>query len=236
MRSVGEQTYSEVEHIVVDGGSTDKTLSIVDRFKSRPGVVVCEPDRGMYDAMNKGIRLATGDVVGFINSDDFYSSAGVLAKIAAVFKDRSVDACYGDLCYVNRDDVNSVVRYWRSSEFKPKLFLYGWCPAHPTFYVRRNIFERFGGFDLQYRIAADVELMARFLEVHRITTRYIPEVLVKMRMGGMTNRSWSNIVTQNLEIWRALKGHGLRPSLTSFVGGKLLSRSKQFMSHLYDAT
>jgi glycosyltransferase involved in cell wall biosynthesis len=180
--------------------------------------------------MNKGIRMAKGEVIGFINSDDFYSSPFVLETVADVFKDASVDACYGDLCYVEKDDIASVVRYWRSSVFSPGLFLRGWCPPHPTFFVRRSIYQRLSSFDLQYKIAADVELMARFMEVHRIRTRYIPEVLVTMRLGGTTNRSWSNVVRQNREIFRALKAHGLRPSLASFGFGKLFSRSKQFLT------
>jgi len=230
LRSVDSQTWPNVEHLIIDGASRDDTLRIIQAHPQHWRRVISEPDHGIYDAMNKGIRLSKGDVIGFINSDDFYSSPEVLAKVARVFTDPFVDACYGDLCYVNRDDVAAVVRYWRSSEFRPGLFLHGWCPPHPTFYVRRRVFERLHSFDLQYKIAADVELMARFIEVYRIRTRYIPEVLVKMRMGGTTNRSWSNVVIQNREIWRALKAHGLHPSLISFVAGKLMSRGKQFLS------
>lgn len=229
LRSVDLQAWPNLEHLVIDGASRDGTRGVVEAHPQAWRRLVSEPDRGMYDAMNKGIRLSKGEVIGFLNSDDFYSSSEVLATVAKEFDNPSVDACYGDLCYVNRDDRRSVVRHWRSSEFRPGLFLQGWCPAHPTFYVRRRVYEQLGNFDLQYTIAADVELMARFMEVHRIRTRYIPKMLVKMRMGGTTNRSWSNVVTQNREIWRALKTHGLNPSLTSFVIGKLLSRGKQFL-------
>jgi len=230
LRSVDLQSWPDIEHLVIDGASSDDTLRIVERHPQPWRRVVSEPDRGIYDAMNKGIRLSHGDVVGFLNSDDFYPSDRVLETIAAAFRDEGIDACYGDLCYVKPDDVASVVRYWCSSAFSPGLFLHGWCPPHPTLYVRRRVYERFGDFDLRYRIAADVELMMRFLEVHRINALYIPEVLVHMRTGGTTNRSVSNIMRQNLEIWRALKDHGLRPSVSSFVAGKLLSRGKQFLT------
>lgn len=230
LRSVDSQTWQDFEHIIVDGGSADDTMKIVRSDSQSWRRWISEADRGIYDAMNKGIRMAAGEVIGFINSDDFYTSPHVLAKVADVFRDPSVDACYGDLCYVKQDDIASVVRYWRSSVFRPGLFLRGWCPPHPTFFVRRSVYERLHGFDLQYKIAADVELMARFMEVHRIRTRYIPEVLVTMRLGGASNQSWSSVLRQNREIFGALKTHGLRPSLASFVAGKLLSRGKQFLT------
>lgn len=231
LRSVDAQDWSNVEHLIIDGGSSDGTLQVIKGHERSWRRVVSEPDKGIYDAMNKGIGLSTGTVIGFINADDFYASADVLRKVAEVLADPSLDACHGDLCYVNPEQTGSIVRYWRSSEFRPGLFLRGWCPAHPTFYVRRNVYERFGVFDLHYKIAADVELMMRFMEVHSIKTRYIPEVLVKMRIGGMSNRSWSNVLTQNREILCALKRHGLEPALIPFLTGKLFSRSKQFFPY-----
>jgi glycosyltransferase involved in cell wall biosynthesis len=230
LRSVDQQTWTEREHIVVDGASRDDTLAIVEQFRQPWRRVVSEPDDGIYDAMNKGIRLASGDVVGFINSDDFYASRDVLARVAAAFSDDRVDACYGDLCYVEQDNVDKVVRYWRSSAFKTGLFATGWVPPHPTLFLRRSVLEQYGGFDLRYRIAADFELMARLIEVKRVSTVYLPEVLVNMRLGGTTNRSWSNILKQNQEIWQALGAHRLRPSLASFVLGKVVSRGKQYFA------
>lgn len=230
LRSVNTQGHADIEHLIIDGASRDETLDVVARHPQSWRRVVSEPDEGIYDAMNKGLRMATGEVVGFINSDDFYSAPDVLEKVSGAFSDPAVDACYGDLCYVKRDDTRSVVRYWRSSPFAPGLFGQGWCPPHPTLFIRKRIYDAHGGFDVRYRIAADVELMARMLEVHRIRTRYLPEVLVNMRMGGTTNRSLSNIVIQNREVWRALRAHGLRPSLISFAGGKLLSRGIQYLS------
>ena len=177
--SVAAQTHADVEHIVVDGGSGDNTLDIVRQRGQHVARVVSEPDRGIYDAMNKGIALATGDAVGFINSDDFYASTDVLSQVVTSMADPAVDGCYGDLCYVQQAQVDMIVRYWRSSAHRPGQFGCGWVPPHPTLFLRRSLFASFGAFDLSYPIAADFELMARLLEVHRIKTVYLPQVLVK---------------------------------------------------------
>jgi len=230
MRSARCQTYSNIEHIIVDGGSTDNTLAVVSAEVMPSYKLVSEKDNGIYDAMNKGIALATGDIIGFINADDFYPSPDVLATVAAAFEASGADCCYGDLCYVQQDDVSKLVRYWRSAPFVPGLFGRGWCPPHPTFFVRRKVYERLGGFELIFKIAADVELMARFLEVGRISSHYIPQVLVHMRMGGTTNRSVSNVVKQNLEIRRGFLTLGVGFSWWRFAGHKLLNRALQFVS------
>lgn len=228
IRSVLQQTYDNMEYIVIDGGSTDGTLEILHSHDAQIDYWLSESDAGIYDAMNKGIALASGDVIGFINADDFYASPNVLAKVAGIFADQDVDACYGDLCYVNQSETSAIVRYWQSSAFRPGAFETGWCPPHPTFFVRREVYERCGGFDLSYRIAADVELMMRFLEVRNVRVRYLPEVLVKMRMGGTTNRSLRNIAKQNWEILRALRKHGLKSSMLRLIGSKIISRGLQF--------
>ncbi len=230
LHSVNAQTHANVEHIVIDGASSDTTLALVAEHGKRVFTLVSEPDRGIYDAMNKGIARATGDVVGLINSDDFYASPDALSKVAAAFADPNVDAVYADLCYVAQDDVQRIVRYWRSGPFAPGSFSRGWAPPHPTLFVRREFFSRLGTFDLSYSIAADVEFMMRILEVHHLRVCHIPQVLIHMRMGGTTNRNLKNIVQQNKEIWRALKKHGLDPSLARYVGGKLLSRGRQFVT------
>jgi glycosyltransferase involved in cell wall biosynthesis len=229
LQSVAIQTYPSVEHIVVDGGSSDSTMKIVARF---PHVAraVSERDHGIYDAMNKGIRLSTGEIIGTINADDFYAEPDVLARVAALFEDPTIDVCYGDLCYVGYDDPTRIVRYWRSSEFKPDLFLHGWCPPHPTFFVRRSVYDRLGTYDESYKIAADVDLTMRYLEKHRVRSRYLPQVLVKMRMGGSSNKSIRNVILQNREIWAALRKHGLEPSFLRFAAGKLFSRGRQFLA------
>ncbi len=228
--SVIEQTYGNVEYIIIDGGSTDGSLDIIRKYEESIDYWISERDAGIYDAMNKGIALSSGEIVGFINADDFYASREVLSKVAEVFADTDIDACYGDLCYVKPADTSAIVRYWKSSAFTPKTFERGWCPPHPTLFVRRGIYERFGVFDLGYKIAADVELMMRLLEVCQVRTKYVPEVLVNMRVGGTTNKSWANIVKQNREILRALKQHGLRSSVVRLIGAKLISRMLQFIA------
>jgi len=227
VRSVNAQTHPDVEHVIVDGASTDGTLAIVRELGQKLGPIVSERDGGIYDAMNKGLRLATGDIVGLINSDDVLASADVLATIATAFNSAEVDAVYGDLCYVRQNDISRIVRYWRSSPFRPGAFAAGWAPPHPTLYVRRAVYERLGGFDLAYPLAADLELMARFFEVHRIRTRHIAKVLVLMRTGGTTNRL-ANVARQNGEIWRALGKHGLAGSLPRFALRKVAARLRQF--------
>lgn len=229
IKSVLAQDYSNVEYIVIDGASNDNTMDIIREFGDRIDTVISEPDNGIYDGMNKGIRAASGDVVGFINSDDFYPSSSILTDVMQVFSDPSIDVSYGDLCYVKPDDIHSIVRYWQSSDFIPGSFHHGWCPPHPTFFVRRKIYEQLGLFDLNYQIAADVEIMMRLLEIHNVKAAYLPAVLVHMRLGGETNRSIGNIIRQNQEIWRALKAHGQKPSLFRFISGKVLSRGKQFV-------
>jgi glycosyltransferase involved in cell wall biosynthesis len=229
LRSVREQTYENIEHIVVDGCSMDSTLKVVAIEGTHVAKLVSEKDKGIYDAMNKGMALATGDIVGFINADDFYPSVDVISTVAAIFESSGADSCFGDLCYVQQNEVSRIVRYWKACVFRPGLFESGWCPPHPTFFVRRAVYQRLGGFNLNYKIAADVELMARFLEAGGITSRYIPKVLVHMRMGGTTNRNLHNIVKQNLEIRRGLLALGLRFSWLSFLWNKVLSRAFQFV-------
>jgi glycosyltransferase involved in cell wall biosynthesis len=229
VRSIAIQTYPNVEYLVIDGLSTDGTLQKLHQYSEVVTRVISEKDKGIYDAMNKGIALATGDIIGFINADDFYPSPDVLSTVATAFNSSGADSCFGDLCYVQQNDVSRIVRYWKSCTFKLGLFEKGWCPPHPTFFVRRAVYQRLGGFNLDYKIAADVELMARFLAAGRITSHYIPQVLVHMRLGGTTNRNLGNIVKQNLEIRRGLLAQGLRFSWLDFVWSKVLSRAFQFV-------
>jgi glycosyltransferase involved in cell wall biosynthesis len=230
LRSVDTQQGADIEHWVIDGGSSDGTLAEVARHAQPWRHVLSEKDRGIYDAMNKGIQRASGDIVGFINSDDFYADPLVLQSVVQAFKDPNVQACWGDLVYVRADAVDQVVRYWRSSNFQPGSFASGWNPPHPTFFVRRSVYQRLGGFSLDFAMGNDVELMARFLEKHRIQARYLPRLMVKMRLGGASNRSLSAVVLQNRELLRAFKGLGLRASVASLAVGKLLSRGRQFLS------
>jgi glycosyltransferase involved in cell wall biosynthesis len=214
---------------VVDGASTDETLALVSNHHNSNIRLVSEPDKGIYDAMNKGFALATGEVVGFLNSDDFYADSAVIAKIANAFQDPAVDACYADLVYVTQDN-SRVVRYWKSKPFTKGDFAKGWCPAHPTFYVRKSVIERLGFFDLSYKLAADMEFMMRYLECGQVRAAYIPHVLVRMRLGGATNQSWKNIVYQNKEIFSALRKNGVPFSRMLFVANKVVSRLWQFVA------
>lgn len=210
LRSVAAQTLPGTEHVVVDGGSTDGTVEIVRGFRERRGPFVSERDRGIFDALNKGIRLATGDVVGVLGADDAYEAPDVLAEVARTLDRTGADSCYGDLVYVRRDDPSRVVRYWRAGDFRPGLFRRGWMPPHPTFFARRRLFEALGGFRTDLRIAADYELMLRFLERHRVSTVHVPRVLVRMRLGGTSNAGLRRLVRKSREDARALSLHGYR--------------------------
>lgn len=225
--SVAAQTYRDIEHIVIDGGSTDGTTGVLKAKGQRVAIWHSEPDRGIYDAMNKGLALATGEVIGFLNADDVYHHAGVVSRIAEVMADPELDACYANLYYVDRKRTDIVKRVWQSRDYEPGLCARGWMPAHPTFYVRRSVYERFGDFDLNYRLQADFDLTMRFLEVHRIHTRFVPEFWVRMRMGGMSNNSIRNVIKGNWEAYMACRKNGLRVP-PWFMITKVLSRFRQF--------
>jgi glycosyltransferase involved in cell wall biosynthesis len=230
LASVQSQKHYDIEHIIIDGASTDGTLSLLKTKREQFKVLVSEPDKGIYDAMNKGINLATGDIIGFLNSDDFYASNNVLSRVASIFKDNPLlDACYADLIYIDPSDYSKKIRYWRSSKFTFGLFAKGWCPPHPTFFVRRSVYQSFGNFDLNYRISSDVEFMMRLLEVKKINARYIPELWVKMRIGGTSNKNFENILMQNKEVLHALKNHNLSVNWISFFFHKIINRGLQFL-------
>jgi glycosyltransferase involved in cell wall biosynthesis len=205
LTSVLTQNYKNVETIVIDGASTDSTLIEIEPFKGSLSMFVSERDEGVYDALNKGIQLATGDVIGFLHADDLLENESTLARVAEAFDDKRVEAIYGDLLYVRYNDVDHVVRYWRAGEFSPRQLRRGWMPPHPTFYVRRSVYERLGSFDTRYKIAADYDSILRFLGRGGVAVRYIPEVLVRMRLGGISNQSLGAILqktTEDLNILR----------------------------------
>jgi glycosyltransferase involved in cell wall biosynthesis len=229
LESIARQDYANFEHLVIDGGSTDGTLEIVRAWEKHAIRLVSEPDEGLYDAMNKGLVLASGDVIGFLNSDDFYSDASVLKRIAGAFQDDSIQAVYADLIYVSQN-AQRVVRYWRSNAFRNGAFGLGWSPAHPTFYVRKAVVAEHGLFDRSFRLAADVDLMMRYLELGRVKSAYVPHVLVSMRLGGKTNQSLKNVFMQNKEVLTALKKRKIPYSTILFAGNKIINRLKQFVS------
>lgn len=229
IQSVINQTYSNIEYIIVDGGSTDVTLDIIRKYEGSINYWISEKDAGVYDAMNKGIALATGEIVGFLNADDVYIRPDVLNRVVATMSDSAVDACYADLIYVQREQTDRVVRFWKSRDYQSGLFEKGWMPAHPTFFVRKSVYQKLGGFDLRYRLQADFDLALRFIAVHGIQTRYVPEIWVRMRMGGMSNNSIRNILRGNLEAHSACRNNGLRVP-PWFILGKVISRIPQFIS------
>jgi glycosyltransferase involved in cell wall biosynthesis len=230
MDSLVNQSYKNFEHLVIDGASTDKTLQILQEYRNHLTVLMSRPDQGIYDAMNKGINLATGEIVGFLNSDDFYINNNILTRVANVFiEDPLLDGCYADLLYTDKLDTSRIVRYYKSKKFVPGAFAKGWCPPHPTFFLRRSIFERFGYFNLNYSIAADVEFMMRLLEIKNIRVRYVPELWVKMRMGGVTNRNLKNLWNQNQEVLRALRSHRLPTNIILFFLFKIFRRIMEFI-------
>lgn len=205
IQSVYNQDYPDIEYIIVDGGSTDETLSIIEQNAGCITKWISEKDKGMYDAINKGMKMATGDVIGILNSDDMLASQNIISKIAACFKELKVDSLFGDLLYVEAEETSKVHRYWKGMPYNRKSFKWGWMPAHPTFYVRREIVEQLGGYETHYFSAADFELMTRYLYKHRISAIYLPELIVKMRKGGMSNGSFKKRFRANRRDYLALK-------------------------------
>jgi glycosyltransferase len=185
--SVRRQNYKNIEHIVIDGLSTDKTLEIIRQNENFIDCWISEADRGMYDAINKGISLATGDIVGILNSDDMLASADAIRSIVDCFETTGTESVYGDLVYVDAESTQKVIRYWKGNSYKRYRFRYGWMPAHPTFYMKRELIEKYGLYENHYYTAADYEFMARYLFLHKVSAQYIDSMLVKMRCGGISN-------------------------------------------------
>jgi len=227
VQSVLGQTHPDVEYLLIDGGSTDATLAKLEPYSERLAALVSEPDEGMYDAMNKGIARATGEVVAILNSDDVYADADVLARVAACFEESGADSVYGNLHYVS-PDLRRVVRDWIAGPNSPGQFRRGWHPPHPSFFVRRAVYASLGGFRTELRIAADYEFMLRVLAKEARSVAYLPWVCVKMRTGGASNRSVANIVRANHECYRAWRMNGYRAlSASAAVLCKPLRKLKQ---------
>jgi glycosyltransferase involved in cell wall biosynthesis len=228
IKSVLSQSYQNIEYIIVDGGSNDDTINLIKKYENSISKWISETDKGLYDAMNKGIEMATGDVIALINSDDLFSNDDAIKKVASVFNSSSnLDSVYADLYYVSQFDTNNIIRKWVTG--KQRKFKYGWHPAHPTFYIKKKIYEQYGYFNLKYKLAADFEIMLRFLEKHKISTQYLKEPLVKMRLGGETNKSLKNIQNQNLECIRAFKDNSLSVNLILYPFVRLMPKLFQFI-------
>lgn len=225
--SVARQTYPDCEHLIIDGASSDGTLAVVQTRHREAMRVVSEPDEGIYDALNKGIGLATGDVIGLVHSDDFLAHDEVLAKVARAFADPAVQAVYGDLDYVSAADPLRIVRHWRAGAVTARKLGWGWMPPHPTVFVRRALLDTHGTYDTSYRIASDYDAILRWFGKGGIRAAYIPEVLVKMRVGGESNRSLGRIVRKSLEDLRALRSNGV--GSVGALLAKNLSKLPQFI-------
>lgn len=227
--SVASQDYNDLEYLIIDGKSTDDTLNIVKEYQQKYPYIklISEKDYGIYDALNKGIQFASGDVIGFVHSDDLLANNHILSDLVKQLKTGQLDGVYGDLQYVDKVDLNKVIRLWKSCAFKPSLLKQGWMPAHPTLFLKKEVYEKHGLFDLTYKIAADYDFMLRILKDDSLKFGYLPKVITKMRLGGASNRSLKNIIQKTKEDYRAI--------LSNQVGGifsilrKNTSKIKQFI-------
>ena len=229
LAAVAAQSHTNIDHVVIDGGSRDGTVDILEAKRGQLAVLLSEPDQGIYDALNKGLAQSTGEVVGFLHADDLYANSEVLSDVAKAFQDPQVCAVYGDLQYVKKQDVTQVVRHWQSATFTKQRLAQGWMPPHPTLYVRREWYERIGGFDISYRIAADYFSILQLFGQPNFKSVYLPQVLVTMRLGGASNKSLKAVIKKSKEDWRALRRSGFGVVQTAYaLAWKNLSKVKQF--------
>jgi glycosyltransferase len=227
IQSVASQDYQNKEYILIDGASTDWTLDIISFLKDKINYFVSEKDNGIYNAMNKGIKASSGDIIGILNSDDFYSNNEVLSKVANIFEETDCDCLYGDLVYVDKGDARNIVRYWKSGEFSKRKLRMGWMLPHPTFFVKKEIYEKYGLYNIKLKTAADYEMILRLLHNDSIKVEYLPEILIKMRIGGESNSSFLNRLKGNYEDNLAWDMNNLRkPPFIRFL--KPLRKIKQF--------
>ncbi|MCT7995242.1 glycosyltransferase family 2 protein [Laspinema olomoucense] len=213
IESVLKQDYTPLEYIVIDGASTDATVRIVKSYKDKISQFISEPDRGIYDAMNKGLKRANGDIIGILNSDDFYINNHIVSQVVHEFNDKKVDLVFGDVAYVKPENLNKIIRYYSSANFHPSKFEWGWMPAHPSCFLKREIYEKYGYFKTDYQIGADYELLVRFIEKHKISYSYIPQIFVKMRTGGVSNKNLMTYWVLNKEVVRSCKENGINTNI-----------------------
>ena len=217
LQSVAQQDFSEIEHIVIDGASTDGTKEILERFRSRLSYLVSEPDNGIYDAMNKGLAYTTGDIVCFLNADDQYASTNVLSKVASQIKDHNIDALIGDVSFFHQENLSRTVRRYRSDRFSPERLAWGWMPAHPALFLRKEVVRRVGLFRIDYRIAGDFEFIVRVFHGHEVRYQHIPDVLVHMQTGGASTGGLRAKIRLNQEVLRACRENGLNTNLLKIL-------------------
>ncbi|WP_286901906.1 glycosyltransferase family 2 protein [Vreelandella sedimenti] len=227
IESLKRQSWPFIEHLVIDGASQDASVAIASKTLGDGDVLISEPDRGIFDALNKGLQRASGDVIGFLNSDDLFAHDNVLRRVAACFNDPNVGAVYGDLQYVDADDTERVIRYWKSGTFSRRKLQRGWMPPHPSFFMRREFYEDLGGFDPAYRISGDYDSLLRYLGSEMFSVVYLPEVLVKMRVGGASNGSLKAILRKSSEDIKAMRNNGVNPLIA--LPYKNFSKLPQFL-------
>ena len=229
LKSVQSQNYNDVEHIIMDGGSSDETLKILDSYKDSLAVVVSEPDDGIYDAFNKALSLVSGDIVAILNSDDVFYDKKVLSLVADTFKQNDCDIVYGDSVMVRQNDLYSIVRFWKSSKFILGSFKDGWHPPHPSFFVRKSVYDSFGNFDTSIPVAADFELMLRFMEINKVKVEYIPSVLTRMRVGGHS-QNIKNVIRGAKSIKQAFHKNKIKINTTRYFLSRYGSKVKEILS------
>jgi glycosyltransferase involved in cell wall biosynthesis len=230
INSVFSQTYSKIEHILIDGNSTDNTLKTISLVPNRISKIISEPDRGIYDAINKGIAISTGDIIGLLHSDDEFASCRIIGEVAKKFQETDADIIYGDLEYVKKKDRNSIVRYWRGKPFNRSLINKGWMPAHPTLFVRSEVLKKYGLYNTKFQISSDYEFMIRLMKSDDLKLEYLPIVMIKMSLGGVSNRNIRTIILKSLEDYSIMKMYKLPMPLIILLR-KNLSKLNQFFFH-----
>ncbi|MCX3070492.1 glycosyltransferase family 2 protein [Providencia stuartii] len=227
IKSLEQQTYSNIEYIIIDGASKDNTLNIIKKHSKKVSLIISEPDLGIYDALNKGIKLSTGDIIGFLHSDDIFAYPNAIEDLVFTLESNDTQAVYADLEYVSKDNISNVIRKWKSGDYKQSNLKKGWMPPHPTFYMKRDLYINYGGFDLNFKISADYDSLLRYLWLNNISISYLPKVVTKMRIGGASNRSFYNILKKTQEDIMALKKNNIPWPYPLIMNN--LSKLPQFM-------
>ncbi len=232
MESIQTQTFKNIEHFIVDGASTDNTLEIINKYKNENTFVISESDQGIYDAMNKGIKASSGDIIGILNADDIFFDENVISKIVKEFETKEIESLYGDVVFVKQNNTEDILRYYSGKKFKPYKFTFGFMPPHPSFYAKKEVFEKYGYYKTNYKIAADYEILIRFLSIKKIKTAYLNLPMVKMRMGGVSNKDLKSVHTLNSEIVRACRENNIKTHII-IIYFKYFIKIFEFITHRF---